>query len=148
MRSALGMQSDLLHLTDDDIMFVVEQWRALHPMRERNEDDLGLDYLDTKRFEGMKEEAAKRQKAVKAIEARLSAEALAELEAIFYGERDRIFAEYHEAMIARILREHAAAKSPRVEILHLMEKTNFLQCVQGAATRLGRLSLAERLKAM
>ena len=29
-----------------------------------------------------------------------------------------------------------------------MEKTNFLQCMRGAAARLGRLSLAERLKAI
>ena len=44
-------------------------------------------------------------------------------------ERDRVFAEHHEAMIARILKEHAAAKNPQAEILHLME----LQCVRGAA---------------
>lgn len=148
MRSALGMASDLLHLTDDDIISVVEQWRRLHPVREQDEDDLGLDYFDTRRFEAMKEKAAVRQEVVTAIEARLSNEALAELEAMFYLERDRIFAEYHESMIARVLREHAATNDTKAEIMHLMEKTNFLQCVGGAAARLGRLSLAERLKAM
>ena len=148
MRSALGMTSDLLHLTDDDIILVVEQWRRLHPVRERDEDDLGLDYFDTRRFEAMKEKAAVRQEVVTAIEARLSNEALAELEAMFYLERDRIFAEYHESMIARVLREHAATNDTKAEIMHLMEKTNFLQCVGGATARLGRLSLAERLKAM
>jgi hypothetical protein len=148
LRSVLGMESDLRHLADDDIVFVVEQWRGLHPVREQGDGGLGLDYFDTKRFEGMKEEAAKRQGVVKAIEARLSPEALAELEAMFYGERDHIFAEHHEAMIARILMEHEAAKNPQAKILHLMAKTNFLQCVQGAAAQLGRLSLAERLKAM
>lgn len=148
MRSVLGMESDLRHLTDDDVVFVVEQWRRLHPMRKENNGSVGLDYFDTRRFECMKEEAAKRREAVNAIEARLSAEALAELEAMFYGDRDRIFAEHQEAMIARILKEHAAAKDPEAEILHLMEKTNFLQCIQDAAVRLGRLSLAERLKAI
>jgi hypothetical protein len=147
-RSALGMESDLRHLTDDDIVFVVEQWRRLHPVRKQDDGGVGLDYFDTKRFEGMKEEAAKRREAVKAIEARLSMEALAELEAMFYGDRDRVFAEHHEAMIARILKEHAAAKDPEAEILHLVEKTNFLQCVHGAAVRLGRLRLAERLSTM
>ena len=148
MRSVLGMESNLLHLTDDNIVSVVEQWRRLHPVREQDEDDLGLDYFDTRRFEAMKEEAGIRQEMLTAIEARLSPEALAELEAMFYLERDRVFAEYHESMIARALKEHAAAKDPKSEILHLMEKTNFLQCVRGAAARLGRLSLAERLKAM
>jgi hypothetical protein len=148
MRSALGMASDLLHLTDDDIISVVEQWRRLHPVREQDEDDLGLDYFDTKRFEAMKEKAVVRQEVVTAIDARLSKEALAELEAMFYLERDHVFVEHHESVVARALKEHAAAKNPKAEIMHLMEKTNFLQCVGGAAARLGRLSLAERLKAM
>ncbi len=147
LRSVLGMESDQ-HLANDDIVFVVEQWLRVHPVREQEDGGIGLDYFDTKRFEGMKEEAEKRQGVVKAIEARLSPEALAEMEAMFYGERDRIFAEHHEAMIARILKEHAAAKNPQAKILHLMEKTNFLQCLQGGAARLGRLSLAQRLKAM
>jgi hypothetical protein len=50
--------------------------------------------------------------------------------------------------MANTLKEHAAAKDAQEEISHLMEKTNFLQCVQGAAAKLGRLSLAERLKTM
>lgn len=148
MRSALGIESDLLHLTDDDIVSVVEQWRRLHPERNRDEDNLGLDYFDTSRFEAMKENAAIREEVVTAIEARLSKEALAELEAMFYLERDRIFAEYHESIIARVLKEHAAANDTKAEIMHLMEKTNFLQCVRGAAAKLGRLSLADRLQAI
>jgi hypothetical protein len=147
MRSALGMASDLLHLTDDDIISVVEQWRRLHPVREQD-DDLGFDYFDTGRFEAIKEELVVRQEVVTAIEARLSKEALAELEAMLYLERDHVFAEYHESMIARVLKEHAAVKDPKAETMHLMENTNFLQCVGGAAGRLGRQSLAERLKAM
>lgn len=148
MRSALGIESDLLHLTDDDIVSVVEQWRRLHPERNRDDDDPGLDYFDTSRFEAMKENAAIREEVVTAIEARLSKEALAELEAMFYLERDRIFAEYLESMIARVLREHAAANDTKAEIMHLMEKTNFLQCMRGAAAKLGRLSLADRLQAI
>jgi hypothetical protein len=142
------MASDLLHLTDDDNISVIEQWRRLHPVRDQDENDLGLDYFDTSRFEATKEGAAVRKDVVTAIAARLSNEALAELEAMFYLERDRIFAEYHESMIARILKEHAATNDKKAEIMHLMEKTNLLQCVGGAAARLGRLSLAERLTAM
>jgi hypothetical protein len=148
MRSALGSESDLLHLSDDDIVSVVEQWRRLHPEANRDGDDLGLDYFDTSRFEAMKRSAAIREEVVTAIEARLSKGALAELEAMFYLGRDRIFTEYHENMISRILREHAAANDTKAKIMHLMQKTNFLQGVRGAAARLGRLSLADRLQAM
>jgi hypothetical protein len=34
---------------------------------------------------------------------------------------------------------------PQEAIVHLMDKTNFLHCVKLAATKLGRLSLAQRL---
>lgn len=148
MRAALGSESDLLHLSDDDVVSVVEQWRRLHPEGNRDDGDLGLDYFDSSRFEAMKETAAIREEVVTAIEARLSKEALAELEAMFYLGRDRIFTEYHENMISRILREHAAANDTKAEIMHLMQKTNFLQDVRDAAARLGRLSLADRLQAM
>lgn len=137
MRAILGMESDLEHLADDDIVWVVEEWRRSHPVREQDEDGPALDYFNTTRFEMMKEAAKIRREVVTAIEGRLSPEALAELEAMFYLERDRIFIEYHERMIARILKEHAAANDPQIEILHLIDKTNFLRCVQGAAARLG-----------
>jgi hypothetical protein len=148
MRSILGMESDLKHLADDDIVWVVEQWRRLHPLGEQNEGGWALDYFDATRFETMKEEAEISREVMTAVESRLSPEALAELEAMFYLERERMFVEYYERMIARVRKEHAAAKDPQAEVLHLMEKTNFLHCMQGAAARLGRLLLAERLKAM
>ena len=148
MRSILGMDSNLLHLTDDDIISVIEQWRRLHPVRELEKDDHGLDFFDITRFEAKAETVANRREVLAMIEARLSTEALADLEVMFYLGRDRVFAEYYESMVARVLKEHVAAKDPQVEILHLMEKTNFLQSMQGATTRLGRLALAERLKTM
>ncbi len=115
-------------------------------MREKEDDDVGLDFSDPARFKGMKERAAMRKEVVTAIESRLSPEALAALEAMFYLERDRVFSEHFENMVAETRKEHKAANDPQEEIFHLMEKTNFLQCVQGAATKLGRLSLVERLK--
>jgi hypothetical protein len=148
MRAILGMESDLKHLADDDILWVVEQWHRLHPVGRQGEDNLGLDYFDPARFEMMKKDANIRRGVVTTIKERLSPEALAELEAMFYLERDRIFVEYHEQLIARILKEHTATKDPQAEILHLMDKTNFLQCVRGAAARLGRLSLVDHLKAI
>jgi hypothetical protein len=83
-----------------------------------------------------------------AIETRLSPEALADLEAMFYLDRDRMFSEHYEWMVEYVLKEHAAAKGPTEQISRLMEKTNFLMCLQSAAAKLGRLGLAERLKAL
>lgn len=148
MRSILGIETDLLHLTDEDIVWVIEQWRRLHPQRPQGEESISLDYFDPKRLDGTKERMERYQEVTKAIDARLSPNALAELEVMFYLERDRVFTEYHETNIARTLEEHAAANNPERQISHLMEKTNFCMCIQGAAAKLGRLSLAERLKAM
>lgn len=67
---------------------------------------------------------------------------------MFYLDRDRVFSEYYEKMIAANLREHKTAADTRAAILHLMEKTNLLQCLQGAARKLGRLTLAGHLEAM
>ncbi|WP_284180179.1 hypothetical protein [Rhabdaerophilum sp. SD176] len=147
-RSMLGMESDLIHLIDDEIVFVVERWRTLHPKREPNNEVITLDYSDPSHFEKLREHAAKRQAVVELIELRLSPEALAELEAMFYGARDRVFVEYHDAMTERILKEHVVANDRQENIRHLIEKTNFLQCIQLGAARLGRLLLAERLKGM
>jgi hypothetical protein len=146
MRAILGLESDLPHLTDVDIVWVVEQWRRLHPVRKKEAADVGINYFDPARLKAMKEKAAVRKEVVTGIESRLSLEALAALETMFYLDRDRVFSEHFEKMMAETLKEHAAAKDPQEEISHLMEKTNFLQCVQGATTKLGRLSLAKRLK--
>lgn len=96
MAAIVGIENDLLYLTDDDVMWVAEQWRRVHPVRDENENGgMGLDYFDASRFEGMKERLALYAQVIEAIKDRLSGDALADLEAIFYIERDRIFTEYY-----------------------------------------------------
>lgn len=148
MAAIVGIENDLLHLTDDDVIWVVEQWRRIHPVRDENENvGLILDYFDVSRFEGMKERLALEAQVIKAVKNRLSADALADLEAIFYVERDRIFTEYYPRRVDQALGKHAAADDPEQEIRHLIEKTNLLECLQRGVAKLGRLALAERLRA-
>lgn len=146
MNAVLGVETPLLYLTDDDVVYVIEEWRRIHPAHQP--DGEGLDYFDPRRFEGMKKSSNKRKAALEAVEARLSPEALADLEAMFYLGRDGFYSEYYEQRVATTLREHEAANALTGEILHLLEKTNLLPCVQAAAVKLGRLSLAERLSQM
>lgn len=149
MAAVVGIENDLLHLTDDDVMWVVEQWRRIHPVRDENENGgLGLDYFDTSRFEGMKERLALYAQVIEAIKDSLSGDALADLAAIFYIERDSIFTEYYPRRVNQARREHAVANDSEQEIRHLIEKTNLLRCLQRGAAKLGRLALAERLKAV
>jgi hypothetical protein len=149
MADIVGIENDLLHLTDDDVVWVVEQWRRIHPVRDENENGgMGLDYFDASRFEGMKERLALYAQVIEVVKNRLSADALADLEAIFYVERDRIFTEYYPRRVDQARAEHAAANDPEQEIRHLIEKTNLLQCLRRGVAKLGRPALAERLKAV
>lgn len=144
MKAVIGVESDLLHISDDEIVWVVEQWKRLHPASDKS-DSLGTDYFEAVRFERMKEERAIRIEVFDEIEWRLNAAKLAEMEAIYYLGRDRLFPEYYEWRVDLAKKEHGAANDPKAEIAHLMLKTDFLTCVQSAAAKIGRLSLVERL---
>lgn len=147
MGAMLGIETPLLHLSDDDIVMAVEQWRRLHPKREKPKDgDLGIDHFRVERFEAMEQHIDTLHGIIKTLQAQLSADQLADLEVVYYLGRDRAFPEDYDAMVEGKRREHALAKTPQEEIRHLMEKTNFLHSVQAASFRLGRVALAERLK--
>ncbi|TPI28304.1 hypothetical protein FJW08_21250 [Mesorhizobium sp. B3-2-1] len=145
MAAILGIETSLLHLSDEDIVGIVADWRRVHPKRETSADSLGLDYFRAGRFEEMREHLVILADVVGTLAERLSAEKLADLEAAFYVGRDRIPCEYYEASVVRKLREHAVANNPRDEVRHLVVKTNLLQCLTIAATKLGRVTLAKRL---
>jgi hypothetical protein len=146
MKAILGVETPLLHISDDEIVWVVEQWRRLHPPRDEDVNDLGIRLYDETALEAMIEHLAVENEVVAEIEKRIAGDKLAEVEAIFYLSRDRIFPEYYEQYAEETKKEHAAANDPKAKIGHLMEKTNFLHCVQLSATKLGRLSLAKRLE--
>ena len=144
MKAIIGVESDLLDISDDEIVWVIEQWKRLHPPRDKD-DNLGTDYFEAVRFESMKERQATKIEVFDEIEWRLNGAKLAEIEAIYYLGRDKLFPEHYEWRVDLAKREHAAANDPEAEIAHLMVKTNFLTCVQSAAVKIGRLSLVERL---
>ena len=50
MKAIIGVESDLLHISDDEIVWVIEQWKRLHPGRDKD-DNLGTDYFEAVRFE-------------------------------------------------------------------------------------------------
>jgi hypothetical protein len=149
MKAILGVESDLLHISDHEIVWIVEQWRRLHP-RQKYEDDsnLGIKVSDKAALQAILEHSAVEEEVIAEIEKRITGDKLAEIEAMFYLARNRYFSEHYERRIDRARQEHAAANDPRAEITHLMEKTNFLRCVQESALKLGRLSLADRLSKM
>jgi len=145
MKAILGVESELLHISDDELVWVVEQWRRIHPPKDEDGLVLGTAHFDAAWLEGMKEHLAIRNEVIVAVEERMTEDELADIEAIYYLARDRLFPEYYERRVEEVKKEHLAAKDPKAEIAHLMDKTNFLNSLQLAASKLGRLSLAERL---
>lgn len=148
LAALIGLESALLHLTDEDVTWVAQQWRRLHPPREPNDDDLSIDYFDFARLEGMQERRELYLEIIDKVHERLDPGKVADLEVMFYSDRDRHFSEYYEEAVERKLKEHAAAADTKAEILHLLEKTNLLKHLQGSARRLGRINLADALSDM
>jgi hypothetical protein len=148
MKAIIGMETDLLHISDDEVVWIVEQWRRLHPQRDEDEDGLGVKLSDPATVDAMLEDLRVEQEVIVEIEKRIAGNKLAEIEAMFYLARDRIFSEHYEQRIEIARKQHAAANDPKAQIAHLIEKTNFLHCLQESARKLGRLSLAERLSKM
>ncbi|TGS14455.1 hypothetical protein EN852_014740 [Mesorhizobium sp. M2E.F.Ca.ET.209.01.1.1] len=146
LAALIGIETPLLYLTDDDVMWVIGQWRSLHPKRSQDDTDIEFDYFDISRLEEMQERGRLYQEVINAVNQRLDSGKLADFEVMFYRERDRIPSEYYDRMVAAKLEEHAAAKDSKAEIRHLLEKTNLLQNVRGSAMRLGRVALAAALQ--
>lgn len=45
-KSIIGVETDLVHLTDDCVISAVEHWRTLHPKRRMKSDDLSEHIVD------------------------------------------------------------------------------------------------------
>lgn len=145
MKAIIGIESDLMYITDEEIMWMVEQWRLIHPRREGSGGVIKSLTFDDASLKAMKEERELRKKVIAEVEKKIAGDKLAEIEAIFYLGRDGIFAEHYEVYVERKKKEHAAANDPKSKIVHLLNKTNFLHSVHIAMQKLGRLSLSTNL---
>lgn len=148
LRGIIGLESDLLHLTDEDILWVTQQWRRLHPKREHKEEPRIRVVNAVALYGELMKDRTTEKEVYRAIAERLDAKKLAELETLFYLGRDRHHSEYYEEMVEETIRNHAAAKDKAEEIRHLMSKMNFLMCLSAVASKVGRLSLSVALKDM
>lgn len=149
-KSIIGVETDLVHLTDDCVISAVEHWRTLHPKRKMKSDDLSEHIVNGSDIgvEELLEHTEKLGVGIAAWQDLLSAEQFAELQSLFYLGRDRLYAEYYEARVSRTIKEHEGISDKKEAVAHLLNKTNFLSMVESAARRVGRLNLAEKLSAM
>jgi len=142
-KAILGIETNLLHLSDDEITWTVDQWRRIHP--KIREEGGPVKVSDLTLLDELVEEQKEMTAIIDAVQQKISGAKLSELAAMFYLGRDGIHPEHFDAYVERKENEHAAANAPKSEIVHLLTKTNFLHSVTISATKLGRLSLATQL---
>jgi hypothetical protein len=144
MKALIGGETSLLYLPDDTIVWLIEQWRKLHPPRKAG-DSPTIETFDENALDAILADARDHAEVVSALQVYLTDQQIAELEAIYYLGRDGRFPEWHEDYVEETRKRHAVERDARKQISHLMDKTKFLWAVKRALPRLGRPSLAARL---
>ncbi len=142
MASRLGSEFDLLHLTDDKLKLVVQEWKALHPLK--GSDDLGADFMNVD-FEAMVEYANKVDEVQENILRFLSEDEIADLETVFYTGREAGFCEFYENRLTLVKKEHKINQDLAEEVRHLIEKNKFMEEIVKGLTILGKPTLAKKL---
>jgi hypothetical protein len=145
LKAILGVETELVHLSDEKAIFLVEQWRIIHPPREPSELGAIVSGMDLERI--FKNREAETQ-ALKAILAKLTSDEIADAETIFYLARNGDYSESYEAALERKKREYQLSGDLSRELYDIMHKTNFLKELQKGVRKLGRIALAEKLKDM
>lgn len=143
MAARLGKEFDLLHLTDDKLKLVVQEWKGLHSPPDFN--DRGTDFMNAN-FEAMIGHARKVDEVQKNILRFLSGDEIADLETLFYIGREAGFCEFYERHLTFVKNKHKLNKNPSREVRHLIEKINFLDEIAKGLTILGKPTLAKELE--
>lgn len=141
LNALLGVESNLLYLSDDKLEWLAKQWRLMHPPR----DEAGIVVSDFATVKAMLENDDGGGELVNAIAAELTDDELADADAMFYIALNRTASEDYEKRVTAAKEKHAAQGNKFEAIDHLMSKVNFLSCIRLGAVRLGRPSLAQRL---
>ncbi|WP_152986595.1 hypothetical protein [Pseudovibrio sp. POLY-S9] len=146
LRANIGQETDLLHLTDDKALFLVQQWQLIHPPRDRN--DLGTNYLDMPWRKNLLEKQEVEEKVLDCILKELTDDQIADAETIFYLARNKYYSESYAEMLADKKKEYQVSDDIPHELRNLMHKTNFLHEFKKGVRSLGRISLADKLEAL
>lgn len=146
LRARLGAETPLKYLTDDLIVETLQEWRKLHPKRDKTS-AMGIRGSDIK-IEMIV--AANRQEAtvVSTIRKLLTPEQFGELAAIFFLGRDRYFSEEFPNRVEKETASYLGKEDPTAHILYLFDKTNLLHDLTRGIEQIGRLKLSGMLSGL
>ncbi len=109
---------------------------------------MGIDCLPGEYSKNLKLDKQASTLFVEQISNRLTANEIADAECIFYLSRNRLFPEFYETELERVIAEHTARGGPRTSLNHIAEKTNLHDEFVRGLSILGATELAESLKSV
>jgi len=147
LKLLVGVQSDPVHLTDEHVILIMEQWQIIHPDRSPRSEIVGVE--DVLRF--LEENRGRHDPSREAYEtllAALSSEEIADIDTLFYMGRDVRYCEHYEGLLEETLLEHQRERDPLISLQHVMSKTSFAHEFAKGLDRVGRPDLAQSVRTM
>lgn len=144
LAAIVGYEASLKYLSDDKAIAAIQLWAEAYPPHDPADEDLGLDYFN--RDHAFREHASTVRTLIDGTSELLTPDEFADLQVLFYIGRNGVFGEHYEEELERTRSEHARSGRWWEIIYHLMSKTNLLESVVNGAERVGRPSLAAKLR--
>jgi hypothetical protein len=148
MNAQLGVEAILTHLTDANARMLIDQWSTVHPVRQRADDKLGVDYFGKRDWEDTRLYSERKIAARNVILQTLSPAEIADANTIYYLGRDGNLPEQYDGLLAQEKNDHAEADGLRLSVDNLLSKTNLLKFLVIGLRRLGKTTLASTLESM
>lgn len=145
LAALIGKEATFKYLSDEKAIEVLTLWVKDNPrITQEKFDDLGIDYFD--RDWGKQVESANKSKLLdETILELMTPEEFADLETVYYLGRNRVFGEHYEAQLGNTISSYAKPLS-RQSVQHIMTKTNLLDAFADGCERVGRPSLAKKMR--
>lgn len=143
----LGIETALTHARDDQLLTLAERWLVAFPPPPLDFEPVVISGRDIA-FEDVERHFREVRKLVSAAEAAFTLEEFADVETVFYIGRNRQFGEDYAEDLERVIAEHRLEPKRATKLHHVLSKLNFLDGLVDGLDRVGRFSLAARLRDM
>ena len=150
LSTLVGQETSLTHLSDENVILVMDEWNKLHQASKFQEENPGTE--NSCRIQSMSNliEAALNPdlvelEVVKNVLGMLSLEEIVDLEVLFDIGRGNLFGELYDDLLEKRVQSFQKEASLENIVSHLMSKTNLFECITHGCKIVGRPSLSEKL---
>lgn len=147
LKNLIGVESDLLHLSQAKIVEIVALWLDANPPRPANIPPRVVNAASIS-FDEVMRYGDKMSALNKAAMKQLTVEEFADLQTIFYMGRDRRFGEEYPRLLETTLATHRLAKERYSLFHHILSKKNFIDGLAAGLQRVGQPALGDRVAQM